>query len=55
MNQGRKSSEKPRPDPQVFDESDPEGQKMVEEAALPETESLWYMSQGHHSIEEFEA
>ena len=29
----------------MFDEGDPEGQRMVEEAALPETESLWYMSQ----------
>lgn len=34
----------PVDDPQ-YDETDPEGQKMVENAALPETESLWYMSQ----------
>ncbi|TRY61746.1 hypothetical protein TCAL_09528 [Tigriopus californicus] len=31
-----------------FDENDLEGQKMVENAALPETESLWYMSQSKH-------
>ena len=41
----------PPVDDPVFDESDPEGQRMVEEAALPETESLWYMSQGRYSIE----
>lgn len=31
-----------------YDENDPEGQKIVENAALPETESLWYMSQSKH-------
>ena len=31
-----------------YDENDPEGQKIIENAALPETESLWYMSQSKH-------
>ena len=35
----------PPVDDPKYDETDPEGQEMVENAALPETESLWYMSQ----------
>ena len=31
-------------DSRKFDEKDEEGQRMVQKAALPETESLWYMS-----------
>jgi len=34
----------PPVDSKVYDEHDKEGQKLIEKAALPETESLWYMS-----------
>lgn len=29
----------------TFNETDPEGKQMVAKAAMPETESLWHMSQ----------
>ena len=34
----------PPVDDPIYDETDPEGQEIVAKMALPETETLWYMS-----------